>query len=170
MANKNPITGGTAIASGSGTSSTDMNDTFKASTYHQFTSDATGGSNNTTTPTLVATHAISAGDVESFIEVKIEKKHNQVIYLNRGAQLYYLRIDIGETGFETTKKTFTNRVSLQDDVLTVIIDEILQYYYEPTALEKTNGFNIKIYVYLGAIQTDVSSANAIVGESWVMGI
>ena len=144
-----------------------VNQNFTDVDYRQLSTDSVGGDNNSTTPTLEVTYNISANTVRDFIEINIDKNHYYVYDQgNYGAKYYYIRIDIGETGSETTKKTYSEtNISINiEDCST------LKYYYEPTSDEKTNGFNIKIYLYVGDIQGgDVGSAKSKITDSWVMG-
>lgn len=170
MANRNTTNGGSAMGKEDALS-TDWNDTFKAVTYRRLANSATGGTHNTTTPTLITTHVIAAGDVNKSIELLADVNHNKTYSgSSKGASEYFFRVDVGETGSESTivddmdntidngsnsEKTFTTR----------------SVYYEPTTDEKTNGFNVKIYLYVGNIQSaNVDSAAASLARSRVMGV
>jgi len=98
----------------------DTNDTNTALDYRQLDSDNTGGTHNTATPTLITTLTIAAGDVTSYIEVKIEADH-ELRSDNSGGDRYgaedgYIRVDIGESGSEATKKTFNSGVPFGSEI------------------------------------------------------
>lgn len=175
MANRNPKTGGTEFSNGEVLYDYDLDDTIAATTYDLKDSDTTGYTHNTATPTLVTTLNVAAADVAKYIELNIMSKHYK--YKDNdssldGASYYYIRVDIGETGSEVTKKTYIDNVGLNANFAPAYrTNSNIKYYYEPTASEKTNGFNIKIYLYVGGIHTNgVGSATAAIEDVWVMGI
>ena len=156
----------------------DFIDSLSMVAYRRLSYDDTGGSNNTTTPSLIYTHTIPPNDVLRFVEIYIEAEHHKQYQSTnsgvKGANFYVVRIDVGETGSETPIKSFGDSKEITPDVNNSTYDRenrVLKCYYEPTESEKTNGFNIKIYVYVGNIgDTGVDVAKSSIKSNWVMGV
>ncbi len=150
-------------------SSTDMNDTNDALAFRRIANDSSTYSTQASSATLLTTISVSAGAVERFIQILIDIA-NVYKYSsgNFGAEYYYIRVDIGVAGSEATKATYTDRQ--QDLYYDSQFPKTQSLYYEPTSTEKSSGFNIKIYGYLGSIQgSNASTAYAKITNVDVLG-
>ena len=145
MAIKNTALGGTDWGA-EGVDYEDLNDTFDAvnlRTFRRITSDSTPASTTNTSYVTLATLSIGAGVVKDHIEIKATYKGNwQYLPSSNNGSYANANILIGEAGSEVSKycQIIARKAGAVQCSGAVLSD--LNFYYEPTTDEKTNGFNI----------------------------
>lgn len=138
--------------------------------------DTTGGNTGESTYTQIGSVAIPALRVSSFILVRVLAKvgAHQDAGGSPGTSTHSIDIRIGEAGSEASKKEFDPVVNMQADTVIVGFKDFftaLEFFYEPTSAEKTNGFNVLI---LGK-KTDTGNpalgiGNVVVDDVFVVGV
>jgi hypothetical protein len=157
MANRNPKTGGTQFVNGEVLYDYDLDDTIAATTYHRIAYDATQTTSNNVTQTI--TISVPAGSVYKYIEIKArilgsadqEDSSNGLCYF----RLYktYSAVDTDLIADHVFAGRNIGGVSAGAGVWSDRSEVFINYYYEPTADEKTNGFDVKISILDSADST-----------------
>ena len=140
---------------------TDLNDTFNViapNLIKRVAFDDTPASTTGTTYATFATIAVAADSVIDHIMVQVTMIAS-ASYIGSSGDGHNSQIDIliGETGSEVSKyqKTIGDRPAGASDIGGKYFTTIT-YYYEPTASEKTNGFN----VIINGKTTDIGAGSA----------
>jgi len=177
MANRNTATGGITAFTTEHPTYQDINDTIAATTYERKASNTTPVTvTNSGTGTATGTFTISvpAGVVNKYVEIKAH------ISATSG-----LNPSSSSTVTSTTYKLYKTYSAVDTDLITTKtassayeynagdndVDEIfINYYYEPTTLEKTNGFDVKIYMTAYKNVAGGGGSTIIVNYAYIMGI
>ena len=154
----------------------DLNDNFglmyslKAQNTTSVTTSA--DSNGTTSSNDTITVSVPAGSVDTYIEIKADVYASAVAYGGGGLphtastsiQLYktYSAADTDLIATRTFNSADCNKniggFSYQD---TSTNSQTVYYYYEPTADEKANGFDVTLKIYAAAAGTGVGATSSI---------
>lgn len=120
--------------------------------YRELASDSTadsvsspsGSSTNTSTVTTIS---IPSNTVSRYIEIYTDYT-SQTTGLDADKGITGIEIDIGEAGSETNKLDLNlhNSDASFGEGNTQIVNQQNRFYYTPTSLEKSNGFNIIIKI------------------------
>jgi hypothetical protein len=133
---------------------TDLNDTFDA-TSRVIETDLTGGNSGGTgsygSYVKIAEVSIPANIISNYVLINI--LHQSRVEQDGSASM---DIRAGETGSVVSKQelTIASQIVGNDTYIRSIFSGNIEYYYEPTSDEKTNGFDIEIYGK-GIVQRDV---------------
>ena len=117
------------------------------------------------------TIAVGAGEVQHYVNVVFDFQHFTQTIQNFCSPEFYYEVRIGQTGFESVKDSTQLRyfsIGTASGGLGGATG--FQFYYEPTALEKTNGFNVQIFVKLNEFNPACSVAYIKLRRCLVFGI
>lgn len=145
MAIRNTKLGGATDWSSEKLKSEDLNDTFDATfdrTLKVIGTDLVGGSSSSpATDTKLAEVSITGGTVIDYIVISVLFDGR----MSTSTGSARLDLKVGESGSEVSVNDSPFDVSASG-VATVTRVSSIEYYYEPTTAEKTNGFNVQAFV------------------------
>lgn len=152
MAIRNDKYGGSDFTE-EGLKPSDFNDTIDA-TYDQnmrvYGTDLTGGAKTGTGDEKLSEVSIAGGKVVTYILVSFWCNSRNL----STSQHIQADIRIGESGSEASVTDSPITLALStgtSDSISGTIGRTIEYYYEPTTDEKTNGFNVQIFGIGGAL-------------------